>query len=119
MKGFIGFIAFMITVTLSPVSVVLGFLYGCVRPMFSIGMELWEEAIKETEKHTSTKEPSMAEEVRTYNEWKALGFSVRKGATSRGRNERGICVFAKSQVTVTAQMTSDDSEIYGYYNPRH
>lgn len=53
MKKFIGFIAFVLTVTLSPASVLLGFLYACIRPMFSIGMELWEEAIKETEKPTN------------------------------------------------------------------
>lgn len=36
--------------------------------------------------------------MKTYNEWRLLGYQVRRGQRSRSRNEAGIPTFSASQV---------------------
>lgn len=55
---------------------------------------------------------------RTYREWRSLGMTVIKGQKSCGRNEKGQCVFSRSQVTMLSsesKETHDESfeEIHG------
>lgn len=58
------------------------------------------------------KSPSPAGELHTFDEWKALGFSVNKGQKSCARNRDGKAVFAANQVQKSAGFT-----VFSSYKP--
>lgn len=48
------------------------------------------------------------EKSRTYNEWKAAGFQVKKGEKSTHRNREGSPVFTKTQVKSAYDPADED-----------
>jgi hypothetical protein len=49
----------------------------------------------------------------TYDEWRKLGFHVRRGEKMCGRNEEGIAVFSPSQVDEDDDEPMPDEYKYG------
>jgi len=49
--------------------------------------------------------------VKTYDEWRTLGYVVSRGEKSTGRNAQGLATFTRDQVE-DAEVTDLEEEIY-------
>jgi len=56
--------------------------------------------------------PLTQEKMLTYGEWKAIGMQVAKGERARGRNAKGVPVFAPSQVIDPGEADPDEMDAW-------
>lgn len=49
---------------------------------------------------------------RTFNEWKAKGFHVKRGQKATGRNAAGVATFTKAQVERNIEYDYEEEDIW-------